>query len=114
MGWETRKRGTGRYYTRSRREGGHVVREYIGGGLLGRLAAQLDELKRQQREEETAHWWEERERFEQNAAFLRELEEAAEILSQAYLIAAGFHKRRGEWRRRAREHSAQTIEGCER
>ena len=83
-----------------------MVREYIGGGMLGRLAAQLDELERQQREEETAHWREERERFEQNAAFVGELEEAARILGQAHLIAAGFHKRRGEWRRRARESGA--------
>jgi hypothetical protein len=71
-----------------------VVQEYIGGGVLGRLAAQLDESERRQREEETAYWREERERLEQNAAFVRELEEAAEILSQAYLIAAGFHIRR--------------------
>ena len=83
-----------------------MIREYIGGGILGQVAAQLDEIERRQREEETAYWREERERFEQNAAFVRELEEAAQILSQAHLIAAGFHKRRGEWRRRTHEHSA--------
>ena len=99
MGWETRKRGTGRYYTRSRREGGRVLRQYIGGGTLGRLAAQLDEIERRQREEETAYWREERERFEHNAAFVRELEEAAEVLTRAYLLASGFHQHKGQWRR---------------
>ena len=83
-----------------------MVREYIGGGVLGRLAAQLDELERQQRQEEATYWREERERFEQNAAFVRELEEAAQILSRAHLITAGFHKRRGECRRRARKYGA--------
>jgi len=65
VGWEARKKGTRRYYTRSRREDGRVVREYIGGGVLGRLAAQLDEIERRQREEETAYWRQEQECFEQ-------------------------------------------------
>jgi hypothetical protein len=99
VGWETRKRGTNRYYTRSRREGGRVVREYIGGGMLGRLAAQLDELERQQREEETTYWRAERERLERSAAFLQELTEAAEVLTRAHLLASGCHQHKGQWRR---------------
>ena len=87
------------YYYRSVREGGRVRKEYVGTGALGEVAAALDELKRRQREEEAAYWREERERLQRSAAFLQELEEAAEILTQAHLIAAGFHKRRGEWRR---------------
>ena len=99
MGWETRKRGTRRYYTRSRREDGRVVRQYIGGGLLGQLLAQLDDLKRLQREEEEASWREERERLQRSAGFLQDLEEASQILIRAQLLVAGFHKRKGEWRR---------------
>ena len=75
-----------------------MVREYIGGGTLGQLAAQLDEIERRQREEETAYWREEQERFEQNAAFVYELEEAAEVLVRAHLLASGFHKHKGQWR----------------
>ena len=106
MGWETRERGIHSYYYRSVRQGDRVRKEYCGDGMLGRVAAQLDEIEHRQREEDSAYWKEEQERFEQHMAFVGELEEATQILSQAHLIAAGFHKRRGEWRKRAREQSA--------
>ena len=97
MGWEERR---GRlYYYRSVREGKRVRKEYGGGGALGQLIAQLDELERLQREEEEASWKEERERLQRSAGFLHELEEAVQILTQAELLVAGFHKRKGEWRR---------------
>ena len=98
MAWETRERG-GSYYTRSRRQDGRVTREYIGGGLLGRLAAQLDELERQQREEEAAYWQAECQSLAQSAGFLGELEEAAKILTHAEFLVSGYHKHKGEWRR---------------
>ena len=61
MGWEERR---GRlYYYRSVRQGKRVRKEYVGGGTLGQLAAELDELERLQREEEEASWREERERL---------------------------------------------------
>ena len=97
MGWEERR---GRlYYYRSVREGKRVRKEYGGGGALGQLIAQLDELERLQREEEEASWREEWDRLQRSAEFLRELEGAAETLSRAQLLADGFHKHKGEWRR---------------
>ena len=88
------------YYYRSVREGGRVRKEYVGGGVLGEVAAALDELKRRQREEEVAYWREERERLERSAAFLHELAEATEVLLRAQLLASGFHKHKGQWRRK--------------
>ena len=41
MGRETRKRG-GRYYTKSKRVKGRVVREYIGTGEVAEIIATLD------------------------------------------------------------------------
>jgi hypothetical protein len=98
--WESRERG-GLYYTRSRKEGGRVVREYVGGGVLGEIAALEDEYERRRREEEAAFWKEERESLEELAAPVDELCEAAEILARAVLLAAGYRRHnRGEWRKR--------------
>lgn len=100
MGWEKRERG-GPYYTRSRKIGGRVVREYVGGGMLGHIAALHDAQERRLREEEAAWWKEERERLEALVAPVEKLCEATEILYRAALLSAGFRRhQRGEWRRK--------------
>jgi hypothetical protein len=97
--WEKRERG-GLYYTRSSKLGGKVVREYIGAGMLGKIAALEDERERHRREEEAAFWREEREQLEALSASVDELCEAAETIARAVLLAAGFRRHnRSEWRR---------------
>jgi|SRR5215208_6767970 len=96
MGWEKRERGAASYYTRSKRQDGRVIREYVGGGVLGQVAAQLDEYERRRREEQ--------ERLQRNAAFLDDIAAAADTLVRAHLSACGFRQRKGEWRRQ-REQS---------
>ena len=97
--WERRERG-GLYYTRSRKEGGRVVREYVGGGVLGELAARTDELERREREQAAAADREEREMLEALDAPLTEAWEATETLYRAALVAAGYRQhKRGEWRK---------------
>ncbi len=87
--WERRERG-GLYYTRSRKENGRVVREYVGGGVLGELAARMDAEDRRRRQEEAAAWREERERLEELAGLVDELCEDVETIVRCALLVAGF------------------------
>jgi hypothetical protein len=100
MAWEKRERG-GLYYTRSRKVNGQVIREYVGGGVLGELAARMDAEVRQRREEEAAAWREERKLLEELAGLVDELCQDVETIAYATLLAAGFRRhKRGEWRRK--------------
>lgn len=96
MGWEL-----GKYYTRSRRVNGRVVRRYIGGGKIGRLAADMDALKRQERKATETLFDEARTEAELHDEDLKAMERLAEVLTRAALVAAGYRQHhRGEWRRR--------------
>ena len=105
MGWEDRQVGGrtyGPYYTQTRWAGGRPRREYVGGGALGHLAAQLDLEHRRERQARRLHLAGERERWEDLERPLVDLEAATDVLVVAALVAAGFHHehRRGQWRRR--------------
>jgi hypothetical protein len=96
MGWER-----GKYYTRSRKVNGRVVREYVGGGLIGSLAAQLDASEREQRALSRAEADLRRAEAEALADELLAVDRLAAALASAALVAAGFRKHnRGEWRRK--------------
>ena len=64
MGWEEHKRG-GRYYTRSRKVNGRVVREYVGRGEVAKAIATLDAVDRLERIEKAAAFREECERLDE-------------------------------------------------
>lgn len=99
MGWETRANG-GRYYTRSRREHGRVVREYVGCGEKGELAAAADVVRRAEREAERAAIRAERERTQALDADLMGLHRAVDLLTRGALMAAGFERHKRQWRKR--------------
>jgi hypothetical protein len=98
MAWETK--GRSRYYTRSKRVGRRVVREYLGMGPEAHLAAALDERRRQDREAARAARRCQRERWEAAARPLNELADLVELFVRATLFAAGFHRHQRSWRRR--------------
>ena len=96
MGWER-----GRYYTRSRKVNGRVEREYVGGGELGRLVAEMDAIKRAERLAEAEAWRAEKARLEAEEADLEKMDRLIDLIARATLVAAGFHRHnRCEWRRR--------------
>jgi hypothetical protein len=99
MGWENRERG-GHYYTRSRKVDGHVVREYVGGGLVGELAARFDEAEREKCKIEAARVRLELARMEALVAPIVELCEVAEVLYRATLVDGGYRRYQGKWRRK--------------
>ena len=100
MGWE--RRGTnGPYYTRSRRVGGRVVREYVGKGPIGEIAARMDAKERAERQATADALRAERRRMEDMESQLKDLCRLVNAVVSASLQAAGYHRHnKGEWRRR--------------
>ena len=98
MAWESR-RGRGRYYTRSTRVNGRVVRQYVGSGPLAEKAAEEDARRRAERQARAEALRAERERLAQAQALLQGLCSGTDLLLRAALTAAGFHQHnRGAWR----------------
>jgi hypothetical protein len=95
MGWE---RG---YYYRVRKVSGRVVREYVGCGRVALLAAKLDALERERRQQDALEQRQEKDELMALDADLRALSDRIDLAAHAALAAAGFHQhKRGEWRRR--------------
>ena len=100
MSWESRN-GRGRFYTRSHRVGGKIVRVYCGTGDVGLLMAKQDDLKRKQIAAAKQAC---RKRQNEGDSLDRTVAaacDAIELFARASLIAAGYRQhRRGEWRKR--------------
>jgi hypothetical protein len=100
MAWERRGTKGRTYYYHSRRVGGRVVKEYVGSGWVGALAeAQVQHSRRQRADAaaERAVW--QRDLAETDRA-LAELDRACHRLAEAALVAHGYHRHCGHWRRR--------------
>ena len=93
MSWETRN-GRGEYYTRSRRQSGQIVREYVGSGDVATVFAQLDALKGQERQAELAQRREQRAADERLDATLDDFCRLAEAAARAELLAGAGGNRR--------------------
>ena len=100
MAWESREGSSNKYYTRSRREGGRVVREYVGCGPLADITATLDALDRFEREEASEQLREQVAAAQAVDQQLKDVGKLCDQLAQVVLWQTGYHKHRGEWRKR--------------
>ena len=96
MAWEK----GGRYYYRKKRIGRRVISEYVGSGWLATLSSMSDQETRRQTAEEYAAFMAEvkaeRDLTRQIAAAERE----TMALVKAVILASGYYKHHGQWRRR--------------
>jgi hypothetical protein len=100
VAWE--RRGSDLYYYQGEREDGRVRKKYIGprGAEIAELIAHADETIRRSRAERRERMRAEVEEAEGLATMAAEAESAAEVLARSQMLAAGYHKRKGEWRRK--------------
>jgi hypothetical protein len=95
------KRGNGEYFYLVRRVGGRVVKQYVGGGAAGALAAHLDAIRQEMRRTDRERAKIDRERLAALAAPVDALDAYANKLVAAVLHAAGYHRpKRAPWRKR--------------
>jgi hypothetical protein len=96
MGWDK-----GRYYSRSKKVNGRVVREYVGTGRVAELVAEMDALEREKRRLDALALRQEKAELAALDADIEALSETVNLVARAALLAAGFHQhKRGEWRKK--------------
>jgi hypothetical protein len=98
VAWE--RRGENLYYYQAEREDGRVRKKYVGTGEVAELVAHADETLRRTRAERRDKERAELGEAEVLASAADELDEVAKILARAELVAAGYHRHKGQWRRR--------------
>jgi len=101
VAWE--QRGSNLYYYQSERLDGRVRKKYVGAGEVAQAIAHADETMRRSRVVQSERARVELEETKTLASAGQELCEAADILAVAQLVAAGYHRHKGQWRMRRRD-----------
>ena len=100
MGWKTINGR--RYYYKSEREGCRVKTTYFGAGESGLLVSLLQREHRAEREAERDERRAEGEENRAEEKAVADWFDDVQAVADAAMIAAGFHKHKGQWRRRRR------------
>jgi hypothetical protein len=98
LGWE--QRGSSSYYYRKERSGRRVRSVYVGRDDIAELSAALDEMEQVQKKTKLRTERRERETFRSLDANIDSLSRVASMVTQAVLIAGGFHQHKRQWRKR--------------
>jgi hypothetical protein len=98
MGWKTINGR--RYFYKSEREGGRVKSTYFGAGESGSLMAEWIAIERLERAAEREREREEREESNAEERAISDWFDGVQAVADAAMVAAGFHKHKGQWRRR--------------
>ena len=107
MGWE--KRGSGQYYYRKKRVNGRVVSEYVGSGILAEATQMLDQIEKEKTDLEKIEQQIEREQAAaMDQAIDQNLESIGELINNI-LIGHGYHKVKGEWRKKRANPKNRTV-----
>ncbi len=94
------KRGNHHYYYRKKRDGFRVKSVYFGRGEMAYLDAVLFEKQQEDRGSERAKRQQELEAVNSLEVDIDALSRLTLTLTEAALIAAGFHQHKREWRKR--------------
>jgi hypothetical protein len=100
MGWKSINGR--RYFYKSEREGGRVKSTYFGAGEVSSLMAQWFALERLERAAQRERMREEREEADAEERAVSGWFDDVQAVADAAMVAAGFHKHKGQWRRKRR------------
>jgi hypothetical protein len=111
MGWENRNGK--RYYYEKERQGNKVVSRYIGAGRLAPLVADLNQLRKERRQQERWEAQMARNEFTELAATPEDLTlllEQAQSAAAAALVEAGYHLHKRQWRKKRADKNQDQIQ----
>ncbi len=97
MGWE--RRGNNTYYYRKMRTNGRVRSVYVGQGEIAALASRLDATQREEREAQQVKERQDQRAFDSLHQSIDNLARLSNLLTEAVLLAAGFHQHKRQWRK---------------
>ena len=99
MAWEYRHGRTKKYFYKSRKINGRVIKEYYGCGLTAQLFAALDAERKWQREQARI----ERERLDEIDKQITEFCQVVDDIAVGFLVCRGYYRHKGnrsDWRKR--------------